>query len=327
MSDPRRSPGGADRGRGGSGPAPPPGVDPLWNDGLRTAYGNWLRQLKAVEEKSPATVRAYGDDVRRAIDRFASTGQPPAPGDLDEPRVRAWLSFLHTSGQSPRSVERRLASLRSFLRYLRRRGWIGADPTRDLSTPRKGRRLPRFVPEEELIRVLDGPWEESARGCRDLAILEIFYDTGMRLSELVGLDREDVDLQSGQIRVLGKGRKERMVVFGEKAREAIRAHLDALRREGLPASGPLFPGRAGRLHPRTVRSIVTKHLARVGRGSGRSPHALRHSFATHMLDRGADIRAIQELLGHSRLSTTQIYTHVSIETLRKAFDEAHPRAR
>ncbi len=305
-----------------------PGAESAWSSGLASAYTNWLRQLSAVESKSPHTVRAYGDDVRGALDRMAGTCDAPmTPLELDEPRVRAWLSFLHTSGQAPRSVNRRLAALRSFLRYLRKRGWMRADPTAELEGPRTGRRLPRFVPEEELVQLLDAPFEDSARGRRDRAILELFYGTGMRLSELVALDREDIDLRQGQVRVMGKGRKERIVLFGSKARAALSAHLEALRAEGAPAAGPLFPGRAGRLHPRTVESIVARHLRKIGRAGGRSPHALRHSFATHMLDRGADIRAIQELLGHARLGTTQIYTHVSIETLRKAFDEAHPRAR
>jgi integrase/recombinase XerC len=183
------------------------------------------------------------------------------------------------------------------------------------------------VPEEELARLLDGPWGGSLRDLRDHAILELFYGTGIRLSELVGLDRDAVDLRRRSARVMGKGAKERIVVFGAQGAAALAAYLEALRREGAPAAGPLFPGRRGRITPRAVQRIVRRRLAGVGRAGGRSPHALRHSFATHMLDRGADIRVIQELLGHASLSTTQIYTHVSIETLRKAFDEAHPRAR
>jgi integrase/recombinase XerC len=306
------------------GSAPPPS----WSDGLRSAYQNWLRQLGAVEGKSPHTTSAYAADVRSALDRIASAGRAPLnPGDVGAPQARAWLAFLNASGQSPRSVGRRLAALRSFLRYLRARKWIEDDPTRDLQPPKQGRRLPRFVPEEELIRLLDGQWGESTRDLRDRAILEVLYGTGIRLSELVGLDREAVDFRGSCLRVLGKGSKERIVVFGAKARSALQAHLEALRREGAPASGPLFPGRRGRISPRTVQNIVKQRLTRIGRAGGHSPHALRHSFATHMLDRGADIRVIQELLGHASLSTTQVYTHVSIETLRKAFDEAHPRAR
>jgi integrase/recombinase XerC len=281
-----------------------------------------------VEGKSPHTVSAYSADVAVALERMALPGASPLdPGQIDAPKVRAYVAVLGASGQSARSINRRVAALRSFLRYLRKRSWIEGDPTRDLQAPREGRRLPRFVPEEELVALLDGPWEDTPRATRDRTILELLYGTGMRLSELVGLDRESVDLRHGTVRVLGKGRKERVVVYGEKAKTALSVYLASLREAGEPAAGPLFPGRRGRLSARTVQRIVGLHLQRLSRAGGHSPHALRHSFATHMLDRGADIRAIQELLGHASLSTTQIYTHVSIETLRKAFDEAHPRAR
>ena len=299
-----------------------------WSEGLSAAYRNWLRQLEAVEGKSPHTVSAYRADVRVALERLApSVPHPLGPEDLTPARSRAYLSFLNAAGQSPRSVGRRLAAFRSFLRYLRGRGWLPHDPTSALQPPRAGRRLPRFVPEEELVRLLDSPWEDSPRGRRDRAIFELLYGSGMRLSELTTLTREAVDLRGRTVRVMGKGRKERLVVFGTQAGEALRAHLEQLRADGVGAGGPLFPGRRGRLSGRTVQRIVRARLLRLGRAGGHSPHALRHSFATHMLDRGADIRVIQELLGHASLSTTQIYTHVSIETLRKAFDEAHPRAR
>ena len=309
-------------------PAPPPADAPPWGAGLRAAYENWLRQIEAVEAKSPRTVGAYRADVRMALDLIAAASNVPLePGGLDEAALKGALSVWTTAGHAPRSVARRIAALRSFLRYLRRRGWLEGDPGATLPSPRLGRRLPRFVPEEELTRLLDGPWDESETGRRDRAILELFYATGVRLSELVGLDRESIDLGRGLARVMGKGGKERVVVFGAAAASALEAHLEALRRRGAPAAGPLFPGRAGRISPRTVQRIVGRHLRRLGRAGGRSPHALRHSFATHMLDRGADLRSIQELLGHAGLGTTEIYTHVSIETLRKGFDAAHPRAR
>jgi integrase/recombinase XerC len=309
------------------------------------AHANWARQLEAVEGLSAHTVKAYVADVRQALDRLAagllrerqdSLPEPldaaPAnaalePVHLDAARVRAYLAFLNASGRSPRSVARKLAALRSFARYLRQRGWLEADPTAAVRAPRAGRRLPRFVPEEDLLRLLEGSWEDSPRGRRDRAVFELLYGTGMRLSELVGLDREDVDLRARTARVLGKGSKERIVIFGGAAREALLAHMEELRRSGEPSAGPLFPGRRGRISPRSVQRLVKARLSSLSRSSGHSPHALRHSFATHMLDHGADIRVIQELLGHASLSTTQVYTHVSIETLRKAFHDAHPRAR
>ncbi len=172
--------------------------------------------------------------------------------------------------------------------------------------------------------LLDGPWPDDLRGRRDRAILELFYATGIRLSELILLDREDLDLSGGTARVMGKGRKERIVCFGPPARKALEGYIAAsvVRGEGHP----LFTGATGRrLSPRTVQRRVHLHLSRLARAGGTSPHVLRHSFATHLLDRGAEIRCIQELLGHARLSTTQVYTHVSIEALREAVDRFHPR--
>jgi integrase/recombinase XerC len=314
--------------------APVAPAESRWSDGLRTAFANWVRQLEAVEGRSEHTVKAYASDVRQALDRLsggvAAEGGPTArlePRHLDAVRLRAYLSFLNASGRSPRSVARKLAAIRSFTRYLRQRQWLEADPTATVRAPRAGRRLPRFVPEDDMLRMLEGPWEDAPRGRRDRAVFELLYATGMRLSELVGLDRDHVDLRARTARVLGKGSKERIVVFGQAAGDALRAHLEDLRRAGESAAGPLFPGRKGRISPRSVQRLVKARLVNLSRSSGHSPHALRHSFATHMLDHGADIRVIQELLGHASLSTTQVYTHVSIETLRKAFHHAHPRAR
>jgi integrase/recombinase XerC len=306
-----------------------PGADgERWSRGLRHAYRNWLRQLAAVEGKSPHTVAAYGRDVAGALDRIAVVERAPLePSGLTRARARGFLSFLNAAKQAPRTVQQKLAALRSFCRYLVDRGWLESDPTTDLRPPKASRRLPRFVPEEEIVRLLDGDWPPAANAVRDRAILELLYGTGMRVSELVGLDREDVDLRRRTVRVLGKGAKERILVFGRKTEAAVEAHLAELRWRGRTAAGPLFPGRKGRLTPRTVQRVTLRHLGRLARAGGHSPHVLRHSFATHMLDRGADIRAIQELLGHASLGTTQIYTHVSIEAMRRAFDAAHPRAR
>lgn len=312
---------------------PPGGASAhAWTPGLTSAYENWRRQLAAVEGRSPHTVSAYGDDARGALDRIAATvDRPLAPEDLTRERIRAWLSFLGVAGKAPRTVQRRLSGMRSFLRYLFRRGWLPGDPSRELGSPKSPRRLPRQVPEEELCRLLDGPWPATERGCRDHAILELFYATGMRLSELVGLNRDSIDLRARTARVMGKGRKERLLVFGESAARAVEAYLVELRAVGASPRGPLFRGRRGterpRLSARTVERIVQRHLGTIARAGGHSPHALRHSFATHMLDRGADLRSLQELLGHTSLQTTEIYTHVSIETLRRAFDASHPRAR
>lgn len=236
-------------------------------------------------------------------------------------------------GLSARSVERRLAGVRSFLRYLVRRGLLADDPTRDLSGPKVQKSLPRFIPEEELHQLFEAGFPSDLDGLRDRAILELFYATGIRLSELTGLARHDVEWRERTLRVTGKGGKERVVIMGNAACRALEAYAAALREDGQPSEGPLFRGRKlrsgirGPLSNRSVERIVKQALSRLGLAGARTPHALRHSFATHMLDRGADLRAIQELLGHSSLQTTQVYTHVSIEALRRSFDRAHPRAR
>jgi integrase/recombinase XerC len=294
---------------------------------LDAVVRNWGRQLLRVEGKSPHTASAYVSDVRLFL-KWAegSTRIGPGLAAWSRPALRAYMSHLTTSRFSPRSVIRKVAALRSFGRYMVRRGLIPSDPAALLTLPRASRPLPRFVPEPELQGLLDGPWADDPRSRRDRAIIELFYATGIRLSELVGLDREDVDISEGTARVMGKGRKERIVCFGPPAKNALVAYLTDL--PAGEARRALFTGSKGRrLSPRTVERRVHFHLSRLARAGGTSPHVLRHSFATHLLDHGAEIRCIQELLGHSRLATTQVYTHVSIEALREAVDRFHPRAK
>lgn len=303
---------------------------PVSSGTLEAPLHNWASaQLAQVEGKSPHTVLAYSTDAAQFLRWSAERGRTGLDA-WTHPNLRAFISVLTTRGRNPRSIIRKIAALRSFGRYLLRRGLVSRDPAQLLTLPRAGRRLPRFIPAEELARLLDGPWPSDSRSLRDHAILELLYGTGIRLRELVGLDRDAVDIGGGTLRVLGKGRKERIVCFGPPARGALELHLAANPSPpGRRGSGvPLFAGPGGkRLHPRTVQRRVHLHLSRLARAGGASPHALRHSFATHLLDRGADIRLIQELLGHASLSTTQIYTHVSIEALREAVDRYHPRAR
>lgn len=297
--------------------------------GLAAALGNWSQgQLCAVEGKSPHTVASYASDVRLFLAWSAEHGNAGAAA-WKLPVMRAYMSVLTTRGAKPSTVIRKVAALRSFGRYLARRRLIAADPASRLVLPRRGGRLPRFIPEPEIQRLLNGPWGKEERDLRDRAILEMLYGTGMRLAELVGLDREDLDLAAGTARVLGKGGKERQVCFGPPAADALRSYLQASRVATNAGGGQaVFTGPTGkRVHPRTVQRRVARHLGRLARAGGASPHALRHSFATHLLDRGAEIRAIQELLGHASLGTTQIYTHVSIEALREAVDRFHPRSR
>ena len=285
----------------------------------------WLApflQHLASSNCSPRTLEAYGRDLLG----FAS-GRSPAAAGRDS--VRAYLVRSSRAGLNPRTVARRLAALRRYFRWLVDMEQRADDPTLGLRPPRRVRKLPQHLDEGAALRLLDVPDLRTLEGKRDRAILELLYGTGMRLGELYGLDRDDVQPDSECIRVLGKGNKERVLPLVGAVRRAVCAYIAAV---GVPppaADGrlPLFLGRGrGRLSQRTIQRLVRAAIRKAAAASKASPHVLRHSFATHMLNAGADLRAVQELLGHSRLSTTQIYTHVSIERARRAYERAHPRA-
>jgi integrase/recombinase XerC len=253
--------------------------------------------------------------------------------DIDPYFIRSFLSDLFARGNSKVTVARKLASLRSFFQYLLRQGKIPANPAKRVASPKLGRRLASFLSVDEAISLLKSADEPTAQGLRDRSILELFYGGGIRLSELVGLHLADLDWEANQIRVRGKGGKERIIPIGSFALLALRNYL-ARRDELLPKEGKdervesaLFLNRWGsRLSGRSVAQIVLKYLKKSGISHRISPHALRHSYATHLLDAGADLRAIQELLGHARLSTTQRYTHLSMDKIMEVYDKAHPRA-
>lgn len=301
---------------------------------LAWAFQAFLREIRHLEGRSPHTLRAYAGDLG-AFFRFLAglTGRPAVFADLTPAHARLWVAAQQAAGARPRSIARRRSSLRRFTRFLRREGHLQSDPAQRLPGPRTGRPLPQTLPADRLQRRLDADWGERAADRRDRAACELLYGAGLRVSELVGLDLGDVDLPAGWLRVRGKGARERAVCFGERAAAALRAYLGVrgeLRgnaRGGEGAPGALFlNARGGRLTARSVQRIVHSRLADPLLGRPH-PHALRHSFATHMLDRGADLRAIQALLGHRSLDTTQIYTHVSTAALRESFERAHPRAR
>jgi integrase/recombinase XerC len=302
--------------------------------------------LRLNENASAHTVRAYESDLsqfisfvavhlnRRRLDLVAS--------DFNHLNIRAFLTDLHKRGNSRSSAARKLAAIRTFGRYLRREGAIDGDPAALVGTPKREQRLPAHLAESEMSRLLEMPDTSSPLGRRDRAILELFYASGLRLSELVGVGLEDVNLSGRVVRVLGKGGKERIVPFNRSTEAAIRAWLRD--RETLVAGStplgaakvgkksrrvtePLFLNyQGGRLSTRSVDRLVRKYVAACSTRFGISPHALRHSFATHLLERGADLRVIQELLGHARLSTTQRYTHVNAAQLLDAYRKAHPKA-
>ncbi len=286
------------------------------------AIGAFLEYLAVERGASPHTVRGYAGDLRE-FSAFLRRAGDLGPAAVDMRSVRAYLASLHQRGLAKSSIGRKLASVRSCLRFLARRGVIEQNPARLVRSPRPPRRLPSFLPKDESKQLLDRAHGPSASGRRDHALLELLYATGIRVAECCGLDGTDVDRSHGTVRVLGKGDKERVVPVGEVALEAIDAYLAA---RGRP-DGPLFTNaRGGRLTTRSAQRIVGRQARLSGTSRRVTPHTLRHTFATHMLGEGADLRLIQELLGHRRLSTTQRYTHVSPEHLMKVYDAAHPRA-
>ncbi|SNS37788.1 integrase/recombinase XerC [Actinomadura meyerae] len=294
---------------------------------LEDAVAEFGRHLRAERDVSPHTLRAYLGDLTDLCAYAAGTGVAE-PADLDVSLLRAWLARQHALGRSRATLARRTAAARAFTRHLHRRGLLKDDPGLLLGTPKRRRDLPSVLTQADTARLLDTMDAQGPLGLRDLAVLEVLYGTGVRVSELCGLDIDDLDLGRATLRVLGKGGRERVVPMGEPA---IRAVQDWLR-AGRPAfvsedSGPaLFLGvRGGRLHPTSARRIVHTRISEVGEVPDLSPHGLRHSAATHLLEGGADLRSVQEILGHASLQTTQLYTHVSAERLKQVHRQAHPR--
>jgi len=284
--------------------------------------------LRTVRNLSRHSVAAYGTDLLQ-LSQFLEERGASDPAKVSHLDLRAWLGTMREAGRSRATVARKLAAARSLYRWLRREGLVDADPAAALRTPKRERLLPRFLSKEEMERLLAAPAGEGIPEVRDRAILEFLYSSGVRVSELSALDEADLDLRSGVARVMGKGRRERLAGLGRFAVESIRAYLAAKRR--VPAArrgGALFENKdGGRLTTRGIQRVVAKRLAQAGLDPRISPHKIRHSFATHLLDAGADLRSVQELLGHKNLASTQVYTHVTAGRLREVYDRAHPRAR
>ncbi|MEX2219868.1 MAG: tyrosine recombinase XerC [Phycisphaerales bacterium] len=332
------------------------------------------RYLTDERHFSPYTARCYGADLRQFVEFLCAQGglsidaaregdalrireqaisgnggRKPQNGHADSmpgsltrtiisanpDLIRGFLAHLGEQHYSAATMARKIATLRSFFKWAERRGLADTNPMTLIRTPRQGKRLPKAITIEQIEKLLAAPDEREVLGMRDRAMLETLYSTGIRVSELVGLEVDDIDLSGEAVRVKGKGKKERVVPLGSHALAAVRRYMDMLRADGrlLPAWAegrahrPLFVNKhGGRLSSRSVRRKLDKYLKQVGLDPTISPHTLRHSFATHLLDNGADLRSVQELLGHQSLSTTQVYTHLTTQRMQNAYNQAHPRA-
>jgi integrase/recombinase XerC len=296
----------------------------------------YIQYLQYERNASPHTVRNYRSDLLQFRD-FLAQGQPDAKVSLksiDALRVRGFLAFLFEKEKKKTSIARKLAAVRAFFNFLSREGTLVENPATTVSTPKLARTLPRIMNEEEMNDFLDRVGQAAQAGdpalVRDRAILELLYASGLRVSELTGLDLRQVNFGDGIVLVRGKGDKERIVPFGSKAREALTAYLPVrekiLREHKATAAALFLNARGGRLTPRSVDRLLKKHVQRFGPNVKVSPHSLRHAFASHLLAEGADLRAIQEMLGHKSLATTQKYTQVSIKHLMEVYDKTHPKA-
>lgn len=300
--------------------------------------GAFVDHLRYERNAPPRTVSSYAGDLRQFVDflrRTGTDGKPflPDVDDLDHLTLREFMGYLYQKGLTRRSISRKISTLRAFYRYLCRQELVKANPTLRVSLPKVPKLIPPYLEADQVRALLEAPPADTDPGARDRAILELLYATGIRVGELTGLNLEDLNLSERMIRVRGKGRKEREVPFGEPARLAldawmsIRQRLLFTAREGVRDSRAVFLNlRGGRLSARSVLRLVQHWMSTTATRLDISPHALRHSFATHLLNAGADLRLIQELLGHSSLSTTQKYTHLSVETLMQVYRKSHPRA-
>jgi integrase/recombinase XerC len=283
----------------------------------------FINYLKVEKNASAYTITNYEVDLQ-AFALFL--GEKPVES-VDHLTLRRFLADMRAKNYSKRTVARKLASLRSLFRFLYREGYIKANPITAISTPKLDKRLPVVLDENRVSKLVQMPSADTDSGLRDRAILETLYSCGIRVSELVGLDIDDVDFIAGVIKVLGKGSKQRMVPIGEPAIAAIRRYVETREPKKVREKDAVFLNKSGRrLTDRSIRRVLDKYIKLASITEHISPHSLRHSFATHLLDRGADLRSVQELLGHMNLSTTQIYTHVTMERLKTAYDKAHPRA-
>jgi integrase/recombinase XerC len=292
----------------------------------------YLRYLRVERNASEYTIKSYREDLLSLADYLTEAlGHCPHPAQVEPSILRTFVAAMHEAQYARTSIARRLASMRGLFKYAQREGLVEQNPAKPLRNPRPHRKLPHFLTTAEIQTLLSAPDQRSPMGQRDQAILETMYSAGLRVSELVGISDADLDLEDGLVRVKGKGKRERLAPLGRYAVEALNDWLPqrilAAHQRPTPNS-PVFINKFGkRLTTRSVARMLEKYLLITGLNLKTSPHTLRHSFATHLLDRGADIRSVQELLGHKSLVTTQIYTHLSTAGLRQAYEQAHPRAK
>ncbi len=295
---------------------------------MRKDLEDYLQYIRA-EAKSPCTIIAYTRDLRQFgqyLERFFEGGQVRS-AEINAQMVRDFLRHLHEAQVGNRSLARKIAALNSFFRYLKLTGRIGKNPLDRVKRPKFEKKLPRHFTEQEMLELLRLPDLESLYGLRNRAILELLYSSGLRISELADLQLNDIDLHRGMLRVIGKGGKERLVPVGKQALAAIQGYLPVRAKLRTDESSErLFLTKSGKdFDQRQLTNILSRYFLQIARQKGFSPHTLRHSFATHMLARGADLRAVQSMLGHANLSTTEVYTHVTLDDVKKAYRKGHPR--
>lgn len=299
---------------------------------LYATIDRFLRYLKVERNASELTLKSYAEDFNSLFDYLRDrVGTILPPSGMDIAILRAYVTYLHECNYAKTTIARRLACLRSFFKFCQREGFVDANPAKVLRTPRIGRKLPHFLTAAQIVQLLQSPPIDEPDGLRDRAILETFYSAGLRNAELVGLNVSDYDVDTQVLRVRGKGKRERIAPVGKYAAASLEAWM-AIRQPAVGASpddaSAIFLNRFGeRLTTRSIGRMLEKYLKLTGLDKLTTPHTLRHTFATHLLDGGADLRSVQEMLGHKSLTTTQIYTHVSTKRLQDSYDQAHPHAR
>lgn len=303
---------------------------------MKSAIAKYLRYLNIERNASPHTITSYKNDLSQFLDfsarHFGIEQADLALNQIERLTIRLWLGELSEEGLAKNTIARKVAAIRSFFKYAFKRGLVEKNPAHLLIVPKKDKPLPKTATPEDLNRMMDLAEGDHPRSTQDRAILELFYSTGIRLSELVGLDTDAINIELKQVKVFGKGSKERIIPIGSQSLKALKNHLESRHelfgpRTDEDAKKALFIAAGGqRMYARAVQRLVKDYLMKASEVTQKSPHVLRHSFATHLLDRGADIRVIKELLGHANLAATQVYTHTSVERLKNVYELAHPRA-